>query len=85
MDASLAVGGPATAQLAWIPAFLAFTKATNTPVDFVSSHLYPTDPQIPATRDAFSEAIAAAAVQAEAGGVPFLLTEFNAGLGTYAE
>lgn len=82
VDASLAVGGPATAQLAWIPEFLAFANASGAPVDFVSSHLYPTDPFIPATRDGFSEAVAAAAQQAATSAVPFYLTEFNAGLGT---
>ena len=79
-DASLLVGGPATAMLAWIPEFLAATAAAGSPVDFVSSHLYPTDPFLNATRDAFMDAIAAASI--EAGGVPFFLTEFNAGLGS---
>ena len=37
------VGGPATAQAAWVPAFLAHTHATGVPVDFVSSHVYGDD------------------------------------------
>lgn len=46
VDASIPVGGPATAQLAWIPEFLEFCSSSGAPVDFVSSHLYPTDPYV---------------------------------------
>jgi xylan 1,4-beta-xylosidase len=81
VDASLRVGGPSTAQLAWIPELIAFTKSSGAPIDFVSSHLYPTDPFLNHTRDAFSDAVANASNIAKAAGVPFLLTEFNAGLG----
>ena len=79
-DAQLQVGGPSTAQLGWIPEFLAATEAAGAPVDFVSSHLYPTDFDNQ-TRDSFMDAIANATALAHAAGVPFLLTEFNAGLG----
>lgn len=41
----LQVGGPATAQMMWIPAFLADCARHDAPVDFVSSHIYPDDPQ----------------------------------------
>ena len=37
------VGGPATAQAAWVPAFLAHAHQANVPVDFVSSHVYGDD------------------------------------------
>ena len=80
VDQLLQVGGPATAQLGWIPEFLSTAKAGNTPVDFVSSHSYPTDAAV-ATRESFMDAIANATALAHAAGVPFLLTEFNAGLG----
>ncbi len=40
VDAGLRVGGPATAGAAWVPQFLAYTKATNAPVDFVTTHTY---------------------------------------------
>ena len=40
---SLKVGGPATADNAWIPEFLDFTEQNNVPVDFISTHHYPTD------------------------------------------
>ena len=84
-DSLLPVGGPATAQLAWIPEFIAAARASGAPFDFVSSHLYPTDPQVNQTsRESFMDAIAAAASLAHAAGVPFMLTEFNAGLGNPA-
>jgi xylan 1,4-beta-xylosidase len=37
------VGGPATAQAAWVTPFLAHVKAENVPVDFVSTHVYAND------------------------------------------
>ena len=37
------MGGPATAQNAWIEQFLDECERTDTPVDFVSTHHYPTD------------------------------------------
>ena len=43
MDPLLRIGGPATAKNAWIPEFLKFCKNRNVPVDFVSTHHYPTD------------------------------------------
>ncbi len=45
VDKRLQVGGPATAQLAWIPDLIRFCAAGNLPLDFISSHVYPTDPQ----------------------------------------
>ncbi len=39
----LQVGGPSTAQAAWVAPFLAHTKATDVPVDFVSTHVYAND------------------------------------------
>ena len=39
----LRVGGPATAANAWIPQFLAFCADQRVPVDFISTHHYPTD------------------------------------------
>ena len=43
VDARLRVGGPATAANAWIPAFQQFCAEHDVPVDFISTHLYPTD------------------------------------------
>jgi xylan 1,4-beta-xylosidase len=43
VDPSLKVGGPATARDGWIEEFLEFCEARNAPVDFVTTHHYPTD------------------------------------------
>ncbi|MGI8966125.1 MAG: GH39 family glycosyl hydrolase [Limisphaerales bacterium] len=43
VDASLKVGGPATAQNAWVEEFLDFCARNSLPADFVSTHYYPTD------------------------------------------
>ncbi len=39
----LQVGGPSTAQAAWVTPFLAHIKAQNVPIDFVSTHVYAND------------------------------------------
>jgi xylan 1,4-beta-xylosidase len=39
----LQVGGPATAQAAWVTPFLEHVKSTGAPVDFVSTHVYAND------------------------------------------
>ena len=43
IDLLLQVGGPATADNAWIPEFLSFCEQNRVPVDFISTHHYPTD------------------------------------------
>ena len=43
VDAGLRVGGPATAKNEWIEEFLDFCERQGLPVDFVSTHQYPTD------------------------------------------
>ena len=43
VDSQLRVGGPATSVNAWIPAMLEFCRESGTPLDFVSTHHYPTD------------------------------------------
>ncbi len=43
VDASIQVGGPATASNGWIADFLDACQAADSPVDFVSTHHYPTD------------------------------------------
>ena len=43
VDARLRVGGPATAQAAWVTAFLQHCKDKQLPVDFVSTHVYGDD------------------------------------------
>ncbi|MEC5213619.1 xylan 1,4-beta-xylosidase [Polaromonas sp. CG_9.5] len=44
VDARLQVGGPATAGNAWLDDFTAYCRSSATPLDFVSTHYYPTDP-----------------------------------------
>ncbi|MBZ9982361.1 MULTISPECIES: glycosyl hydrolase [unclassified Mesorhizobium] len=43
VDKLLRVGGPATADNAWIEDFLNFCRTGDLPADFVSTHHYPTD------------------------------------------
>lgn len=42
-DTFLRVGGPATSNNAWITELKTFCKNTGTPIDFISTHHYPTD------------------------------------------
>lgn len=44
VDSRLRVGGPATAQAAWIDRFIKHCVDANVPVDFVSTHVYGNDP-----------------------------------------
>src|SRR5262249_13086965 len=39
----LRVGGPSTAQAAWVDAFIRHTSEAGVPVDFVSTHVYAND------------------------------------------
>jgi xylan 1,4-beta-xylosidase len=43
IDPALKVGGPSTAGAAWVPEFLAHTKASGSVVDFVTTHTYGVD------------------------------------------
>ncbi len=43
VDSRLRVGGPATAQAAWVDAFIQHAAAEHVPVDFVSTHVYGND------------------------------------------
>jgi xylan 1,4-beta-xylosidase len=49
VDPHLQVGGPATAQAAWLPEFLGYCAQHNAPVDFVSTHAYAGDKPAPGT------------------------------------
>ncbi len=44
VDPAIAVGGPSTANCAWIDDFVKFCKEKNIPCDFVSTHQYAGDP-----------------------------------------
>jgi xylan 1,4-beta-xylosidase len=43
VDSALKVGGPATADNAWIGEFIAFCRGGGLPLDFITTHHYPTD------------------------------------------
>ena len=85
----LRVGGPATAQAAWVPAFLAHTWKDRVPVDFVSTHVYGDDSAhdvlhidepIPRS-DMVCRAVDAVHRQIEASPyprLPLILSEYNA-------
>jgi xylan 1,4-beta-xylosidase len=80
VDQSLRVGGPATMQSQWVSDFLKFCRTNNVPVDFVTTHEYPTD-IVPLRRDIMKKVLTQ--TRSEAGGLPVYYTEYNAGLGDY--
>ena len=41
----LQIGGPASAQLGWIPDMIHYCAENGVPLDFISTHIYPDDPQ----------------------------------------
>ena len=86
VDPLLSVGGPATASLAWVSDFINATSAANPSrlhASFLSTHSYPTDYHGAAvTRTAWEDGIIAAAAQAAAAGLPLVMTEISAGLGS---
>ncbi len=43
VNQKIRVGGPATAQAAWVDAIIAHTTQNNVPLDFVSTHVYGND------------------------------------------
>ena len=43
IDSRLRVGGPATSNNAWLPEMIAFCEENGVPLDFLSTHQYPTD------------------------------------------
>ncbi len=43
IDPAFKVGGPSTSNNAWLPEFLRYCHERGTPVDFVTTHHYPTD------------------------------------------
>jgi len=50
----LHVGGPVTAQSAWIEEFMEYCASNNVTYDFISTHEYPGDPPGPETRTFFA-------------------------------
>lgn len=86
VDASLRVGGPATAMTEWIAPFTAFCRKESVPLDFISTHIYPTDPlgfEGTDTEEQLSKSPRhllrdrAELVQQQADGLPVYFTEWN--------
>ena len=86
VDARIRVGGPATATLGHVTDFA--RRAAEMPIDFISSHLYPseapcTDPSQPYGRDpdCFAKLVLNASRSLrKVGGLPLYLTEYKEGL-----
>ena len=85
----LRVGGPATAQAAWVDRFIHHTAENNVPVDFVSTHVYGndtakdvfgTDESIPMTQMVCRAVgkVHAQIAASEKPGLPLIWSEFNA-------
>ncbi len=53
VDPLLKVGGPSTARAAWVADLLAYCASSRTPVDFISTHIYPSD--VPFMEEAHGE------------------------------
>jgi xylan 1,4-beta-xylosidase len=86
VDSSLKVGGPATAKNEWLEEFRYFCERNKVPLDFISTHHYPTDAfgkpgddtemQLASSnRGALREQ--AQDVRRRAGGLPLYYTEWN--------
>ena len=82
VDAQLKIGGPATMQCQFVGEFV---RDFAGKFDFVSTHLYPTDPNCTSPApgashaNCFADTIKDARAKAPAD-VPFFVTEYNAGL-----
>jgi len=86
VDARLRVGGPATAANAWIPEFQQYCAEHDVPVDFISTHLYPTDALGQVDSDTTTQLAEAPpdtmrthalSAREQAAGKPLLYTEWN--------
>ena len=96
VDARLRVGGPATAQAAWVSAFIEHCEQEHVPVDFISTHVYGDDSAeniFGTTERIPRERMVCRAVQKVHGEIqasprpslPLLWTEFNASFANHPE
>jgi xylan 1,4-beta-xylosidase len=96
VDQRLRVGGPATAQAAWVAAFLQHCRQSRIPVDFVSTHVYGDDTakDVFGTRERIPrERMVCRAVQkvraeiqaSPTPAVPLIWSEFNASWANHPE
>jgi xylan 1,4-beta-xylosidase len=76
------VGGPASAQLGLLNSFMRHCIDEGLPLDFVSTHSYPTDPVLLQEPTGFSAAIEGMTrmVHSYLPGIPIYLSEYNSGL-----
>src|ERR1700688_3668776 len=77
VNAALRVGGPSTAQAAWVGAFIRHAADQHVPLNFVSTHVYAND----TAKDVFAtrEKIPRDEVNASARpGLPIIWSEYNA-------
>ena len=82
VDPLISVGGPATENLLWISDFIERTGAgALMPAHFLSTHHYPTDFNA-VNRTQWEDDIIRVAQQAAAAGLPLVMTEISAGLGS---
>ncbi len=81
VNKKLMVGGPTTCMGADIELFIQFCRDHNLPLDFVSTHVYPTDPNV--TDGNFELLVNSTYTTVEsspAAGTPVFFSEFNDGL-----
>jgi xylan 1,4-beta-xylosidase len=76
----LQVGGPVTCQSDWVDPFLTWSKQNNVPVDFISTHLYPTDPNVVNGNTAPVILQTIATVRKHSATLPVFYSEYNDGL-----
>ena len=78
VSTTLKVGGPTTSGTpAWIPSFLQYCQKHSIPLDFISSHSYPSDTRV----DEFIDSIEQSVNISKHVNKPFFLSEYNDGLG----
>jgi len=82
VDASLKVGGPASQELLDAVKFVSHARAMGAPFDFVSTHIYPTDPECPTGENWGPECLPSRVKALRAAldpAVPLFITEYNVG------
>ena len=81
---SLQVGGPATAKLQFVSEFIEDISSLGLPLDFVSTHSYPSDSGCTSggetDPDCFAHSVQSNRDIAAAAGLPFSLSEYKEGL-----
>lgn len=85
VDPALTVGGPATSMNAWVPELVAFCEERRVPLDFVSTHHYPTDDPLWRGEITLEQLMALGASAAEAKGEGSAPPVLKYGRGVLAE